>query len=319
MHLNVRTAVLGTLIGLALLPSQVAAAASKTNKNAILLSKVQSLTLHAGKKTTHRRVAAVPQLTCKANPQSLCELYTVDTMRCTNQGTGYDDEDVQWSCTASLPPELKLGSTEVICEGYSSAQDPYVLKGSCAVEYKLLLTDFGEQRYPDLASESRSFGKGTGLFSFAFWAVFVAVVVWILYSAFWGGRDANGNPRANQPWGGFWGGGGGGGGGGDGPGFGPGNDPPPPYPGYKSWSDSQQQSQQQGWRPGFWTGAATGAAAAHLASNWNNNRNNSRGLNNDGYGFGGAGGRSGSSSASSSSSVSSARRQNTGFGGTQRR
>ncbi|CAK7263415.1 hypothetical protein SEPCBS119000_000477 [Sporothrix epigloea] len=324
MHLHVQAVVLGTLAGLALLPSQTAAAASKNNKNAILLSKVQSLTLHAGKKTTHRRVAAVPQLTCKANPQSICQLYTVDTMRCTNQGTGYDEEDVQWSCTASLPPELKLGSTEVVCEGYSSAQDPYVLKGSCAVEYKLLLTDFGEQRYPDLANESRSLAKGAGLFAWAFWAVFGAVVLWILYSAFWGARDADGNPRRNWPGGGFWGGGGGGGGGDD-PGFGPGNDPPPPYPGHKLWDDVQpqqpQQPQQQGWRPGFWTGAAAGAAAAHLAANRNNNRNNSRGSNNNNYGYGGDGGRSGSSSASSSSSssVSSARRQNTGFGGTQRR
>ena len=282
--------------------------------------------------TTHRRVAAVPQLTCKANPQSLCDLYTIDTMRCTNQGSGYDAEDIQWSCTASLPPELKLGGTEVVCEGYSSGHDPYVLKGSCAVEYKLLLTDLGEQRYPELASESQSYAdRGADMLTWAFWAIFAAVVVWIVYSAFWGDRDADGNRRNNRPGGGFWGGGGGGGGG---PGFGPDNDPPPPYPGQKPWGGSQQQQQQQqGWRPGFWTGAATGAAAAYLAGNRNNDRNNfnnnNRLFNNDGYGLGsrggsvwgggGGGGSAGRSSTSTRPNVSSARQQSTGFGGTQRR
>ncbi|KAK1149874.1 hypothetical protein N8T08_003430 [Aspergillus melleus] len=68
-------------------------------------------------------------------------------MRCTNAGYDYDEEDVQWTCTASLPPELKLGSTDVICEGYRNADDPWVLKGSCGVEYRLLLTDLGEKKF----------------------------------------------------------------------------------------------------------------------------------------------------------------------------
>lgn len=42
----------------------------------------------------------------------------VDVMRCTNQGASYGGEDIEWSCTASLPEEFKLGSTEVTCEGY---------------------------------------------------------------------------------------------------------------------------------------------------------------------------------------------------------
>lgn len=30
----------------------------------------------------------------------------------------YDDEYVSWACTADLPREFKLGSTDVLCEGF---------------------------------------------------------------------------------------------------------------------------------------------------------------------------------------------------------
>ncbi|KLU87336.1 hypothetical protein MAPG_06337 [Magnaporthiopsis poae ATCC 64411] len=147
-------------------------------KDAILLSDVQSLTLRADRQTTHRRVPAAPQLKCVSH-RSVCGLHKVDVMRCTNQGSSYGDEDIQWSCTASLPPELKLGSTEVVCEGYSSPQDPYVLKGSCGVEYKLILTDEGHRRYPDLGGGGGSSGDGS-LPTWVFWVFFTVVVVIIV-------------------------------------------------------------------------------------------------------------------------------------------
>ncbi|OAA54116.1 hypothetical protein SPI_09050 [Niveomyces insectorum RCEF 264] len=327
------------LAGLAVLPGPAAAAGSSSSKpkNAILLSSVQSLTLRAGKMTTHRRVPAVPQLVCTASPQALCDLAPVDVMRCTNQGTGYDDEDIQWSCTASLPPELKLGGTEVVCEGYASRDDPYVLKGSCAVEYRLLLTDYGERRYPELARAATAAASPWHRWQpWLFWAAFVAVLVWIVWRA-WGGA-ADDRPRRPGGGGGFWGGGGGGGGGFD-PGFGPHGDPPPPYPGTKPPSPSSQTA-GEGWRPGFWSGLAGGAAAGYLAGN-RNNRNN---YYNDGFGgfggrdrgyfgggdggWGGGGGggwggggpsRPSGSSSSSTRPVSSARHESTGFGSTRRR
>ncbi|KAF3344187.1 Serine/threonine-protein kinase SRPK3 [Verticillium dahliae VDG2] len=120
-----------------LLSLPAAAAAAKPPKNAILLSQVKTLTLRGdGAQTTHRRLPAVPQLKCLSAPK-LCALHPIDVLRCTNQGSGYDAEDVQWSCAANLPVDLKLGSTDVVCEGYSSADDPYVLKGSCGVEYRV--------------------------------------------------------------------------------------------------------------------------------------------------------------------------------------
>ncbi|EER40401.1 DUF1183 domain-containing protein [Histoplasma capsulatum H143] len=138
---------------LSLLPAQAQAykpSRAPASKDAVLLSAIQSLTFHSNRKTTHRRLPAVEQLTCIGPSKKICALYTPDTMRCVNQGHDYDVNDVQWTCTAHLPPEFRLGSTDVVCEGYRDKEDPWVLKGSCGVEYRLLLTERGEQRYGEL-------------------------------------------------------------------------------------------------------------------------------------------------------------------------
>ena len=51
-------------------------------------------------------------------------------MQCKNMGGSYGAEDIQWTCSAEVPDEFKLGRTEVVCEGYSSPDDQYVLKGA---------------------------------------------------------------------------------------------------------------------------------------------------------------------------------------------
>ncbi|KAI1777742.1 hypothetical protein F4818DRAFT_324421 [Hypoxylon cercidicola] len=324
-------------------------------KNAILLSDVQSLTLRGGgAETAHRRVPAVPQLRCVSAP-AVCALHAVDVMRCANQGGGYDAEDVQWSCAASLPPELKLGATDVACEGYSSPDDPYVLRGSCGVEYRLVLTEAGERRFPDLAgggggssgwpwgggsSDKKGSGAGTqsgrtGQSSdpsaVIFGIVFALVCLWIIYSACFAANGNNhihltGPRRRRNNWGGGGGGfdpgfgPGGGGGGGSGGSGGSWDDPPPPYTpksssSTRSSSSAQNATQNEGWRPGFWTGLAGGAAAGYAAGNRGNNRQESRG-----YGSGwGAGPSSSGPSSSNSASTSSARYESTGFGSTSRR
>jgi hypothetical protein len=280
-------------------------------QNAILLSEVRSLTLRGdGAKTTHRRVSAIPQLKCISS-NAICALYPIDRMRCTNQGSSYGDEDIEWSCTASLPEELKLGSTDVICEGYSSPSDPYVLKGSCGVEYRLALTKKGEQRYPDVANGGSGYGSGgNGKTDWAAWIfsfIFVSVLLWILYSAFSNynqGRQAR--PGRNNG-----GGGGGGGPGGWGPGWGPDNGPPPPYPGYKP------SDRQSGWRPGFWSGLASGVAGGYAAGARNNR--NDRYDRHDGYSRDYGTSARAYSPSSSSSTGSASRHESTGFGSTSRR
>ncbi|KAI0808437.1 hypothetical protein GGR55DRAFT_191449 [Xylaria sp. FL0064] len=314
-------------------------------KDAILLSEVQSLTLRANKQTTHRRVSAIPQLKCVSSPK-ICALHPIDVMRCTNQGSSYGSEDVEWSCTASLPPELKLGATDVICEGYAGPDDPYVLRGSCGVEYRLVLTELGERKFPEIANAGSSGGwfsgwgrknepdplryperggaqDGSDLGAWLFGILFVGVLLWIVYSA-WTQANTPGAAARRRPRNGWFAGGGGG----FDPGFGPGGgggggyDAPPPYSKYNS-SSSQGQG---GWRPGFWSGLAGGAAAAYLAGNRGNRQQEQRnfyggGSSSSGSGWGSSPGPSSSrrSSDYGSGSTSSSRYTSTGFGSTSRR
>lgn len=124
-------------------------AKSKPSK-AVLLSQISTLTLRSDQQTSSRRVSAVLQLKCTGG--NALGLYDVDVMRCRNVGADYDVNDVQWTCNAQLPPEFRLGSTDVVCEGYDSSEDPYVLKGSCGVEYKLVLTEAGIAKYGERKS-----------------------------------------------------------------------------------------------------------------------------------------------------------------------
>lgn len=243
-------------------------------------------------------------------------------MRCKNSGSDYDEEDIQWTCTASLPEEFRLGSTEVICEGYDSPQDPYVLKGSCGVEYRLLLTNKGEEKYGKVGGGLfDGFRPGLDWSKIIFWTMFLAIAGWIVYSAWIAYQGA---PRARRPprnrgfWGGGWGGGPGGGGGND-----P-YDPPPPYPG-KPRTRGAAGVGQEGWRPGFWTGALSGAAAGYLAGN-RGGRQQEIPRSTGGW-FGGNNANQGSTWGSGpstrpntrSSSGTSSRHESTGFGSTSRR
>jgi hypothetical protein len=319
-----------------LLTSSLTEAARSTNipKNAVLLSSISSLTLHAGKQTSARRSSPIPQAAC-IGPPEICNLYTVDTIRCTNGGSDYDEENVQWTCTAALPEEFKFGSTDVSCEGYASSDDPYVLKGSCGVEYRLLLTEKGEEKYGEYLGQNnkKTYEKKettSDLVKALFLIIFVVVLL-IIVSSFW-------NSFRNGPGGGgrpttF----GGGGGGGD-------DDPPPPYdygsPPRKTARSSYASTRgsgvgQEQWRPGFWTGALGGAAAGYMAGNRNRPRQpetqqrdgalfgggtgNTAG--NSWFGGGGGNAAEGSSRSYSSSppAASSSRYTSTGFGSTTRR
>ena len=309
---------------------------NKVPKNAVLLSQVQTLTVRSGHNTASRRVSPVPQLTC-AGPSHVCKLYEVDVMRCTNEGSDYDQENVQWACRTSLPEEFKLGSTDVTCEGYESSQDPYILKGSCGVQYRLLLTEKGEEKYgsKQTVRQGQATSESESYVGYIFMIVFLLVLFIILYNLYQAWQ--NDGPRQGGRRLGYGGGGGG---------FDD-NDPPPPYDPYLPRRDPPRASkpkpstrasssrtsggnrQQQGWRPGFWTGAMTGAAAGYLAGNRNQaqpqpettDRRQGGGL------FGGAGRgstwtqqpSSPVSPSSSTPSYSSSRHESTGFGSTSRR
>ncbi|KAJ4353873.1 uncharacterized protein N0V89_005603 [Didymosphaeria variabile] len=301
--------------------------ASALRSDKVKLSKIQSLTLRKDQQTSHRRVSAIPQLKCIGG--SARGLYEVDVMRCKNSGADYDDEAIQWTCTASLPEEFKLGSTDVICEGYDYPEDPFILKGSCGVEYRLVLTDKGEEKHghkkpwfgggDDDAGEHEK-STGDKVVASVFWIIFIGVAAWIVYNAVrnWATRQggAGAGLGGNRP---GWGGGGGGGWGGYG---GNDDDPPPPY----DWRPGQGQNpkrsygstNQESWRPGFWSGAFGGAAAAYAAGRAGQSRTNQA----SGSGWGNSGwnnGEGSSRSSSGSSTYSSTRHESTGFGSTSRR
>lgn len=196
------------------------------SKDAIKLSSVRTLTLRDGKLTSHRRVSAIPQLQLVGGNAK--GLYNVDVIRCTNSGAEYDTEDIQWTCKASLPPEFKLGSTDVICEGYDNADDPFILKGSCGVEYRLVLTPEGERKYPDRIrsgwgmNRNSSGDASSALATAIFWLFFIGVLGVIVWSVCTGVNNPTGRRRPARTY--RPGGGGGGGGYDDGS-----DDPPPPY------------------------------------------------------------------------------------------
>lgn len=248
---NLGTGLVAALASLLLAtPTTCAKPNQPPGKGAILLSNVQALTLRTNRMTTSRRVSAAPQLKCIGH-EKICKLYEIETMRCKNEGYDYDEEDIQWTCTASLPFEFKLGSTDVICEGYRNSDDPWVLKGSCGVEYRMLLTDEGEERFGKDVYRGSDSNKTTTMVSIVFWVLFIGVFVFIVAAACWGDTPIPREPRRLRRWG--WGVGGVGD-----DGFYPGG-PPPPY----SSSDCSSGSQSQGWRPGFWSGLGAGGAAGY--------------------------------------------------------
>ncbi|KAB8349527.1 hypothetical protein FH972_023553 [Carpinus fangiana] len=323
-----------TLLAL-LLPATATAARSAKPKDAVQLSSIQALTFRKDALTTHRRVSAIPQLTCVGG--SAHGLFTPDAVRCQNAGAGYSAADVEWTCTAALPPEFKLGATDVVCEGYDSSADEWVLKGSCGLEYRLVLTERGEEKYGTAnwwggrsggtgggERAKRSGGVGEGVASLLFWGIFAAVVLFMVYSA-WNNANAPGRQRRAPRR--TYGGGGGGGDNDD-------HDPPPPYspnprPSRKYSKQSSYWGQGGGWQPGFWSGAAAGAAGGYFAGSRGQNRQQQQrssswfggGARADpGEGSSRMGGRSsGWGGGSSAPSPWSERYNSTGFGGTRRR
>ncbi|PWN50677.1 DUF1183-domain-containing protein [Violaceomyces palustris] len=95
----------------------------------ILKSSIKALTFYQGKQTAYRRTSPLAQLTCLGKP---CSRYQPDVVQCVSVG------DDQWKCTADLPPSIRMGRVEVSCEGWDHADDDYILKDSCALEYTLL-------------------------------------------------------------------------------------------------------------------------------------------------------------------------------------
>eukprot|EP00249_Psilotum_nudum_P012061 c23559_g1_i7 orf=325-954(-) len=136
----------------------------------VLLESVKSITLHKGRETTYRRTFSIPQLKCLSG----CD-YQPDVVQCQNKWS--DGKDVQWDCDADLPSGVQFGWTEVICEGYKSAEDKYVLEGSCGLEYSLKHTGGHLHGPKKRISENNRPGSGKGSLFSQLFAFIIAIYI----------------------------------------------------------------------------------------------------------------------------------------------
>ena len=64
-----------------------------------------------------------------------CSAFVPSVVQCYNRGT--DGQDIQWECKADMEMKYKFGQIQVTCEGFDYPEDPYILAGSCGLEYTI--------------------------------------------------------------------------------------------------------------------------------------------------------------------------------------
>lgn len=308
---------------------------SSNDPGKVLLRDVQVLTLKSGQMTTGRRSSPVPQLKCIGG--SAQGNFNPQAVQCYNRG--FDGQDVQWECKADMDNLYRFGSVEVVCEGYDYPDDPYILKGSCGLEYTLELTKEGQQRnqqggggYSNSHSynyNSKSSNSSSGFGDLIVLGV-ICLVIYAMYKTCIDNGGQNMGDRQYSSTGsdypGSPGGGSGGGGGWSNPGH---NQNRNDYgTGYDDASCGGARRRGTGGGGGFWTGMATGGLMGYMFGNRGNgggygNRWYNRPNYGGGWGTGGQGasfgGFSGGGGGGGVGGVSSGTRSASGFGGTRRR
>ncbi|XP_066473982.1 store-operated calcium entry-associated regulatory factor [Tiliqua scincoides] len=285
----------------------------------ILLREVQALTLYSGRNTNYRRTSPVLQLQCTGGTAG-CGAYKPDVVQCYNRG--WDGYDVQWECKADLENSYRFGKIEVSCEGYDYPDDPYILKGSCGLQYTLELTKGGQQKtnffgdnyHSTTSHDSLASGAGVVLI------ILFGVLVYGVYKLFLcdnrpqygfaygdGSTGTYGQDHRNPPPPGFNSGT-----------YGQAHQSPPP-PGFKSnfagAAGSSSYDSNSG--PGFWTGLGAGGLLGYMFGNRRSPTHYSHSpLYNT---WAGPSAPPPSFRSSSGSSTSSGTRATSGFGDTKRR
>jgi hypothetical protein len=269
----------------------------------VKLIDIQALTFNEGEKTTGRRSSPMNQLSCVGGSARNSN-YHPTVVQCINKGN--DGYDVQWECKADLDEAVKFGKINVNCEGYDSSSDPYILKGSCALEYHLDYTRKGSNQYGNYGSRYGGWNQNEFSDTGSWWGSFFTfiVLVFVIYNIF--RACANNNAAAGGNVDGGYGQGYGGGPGYGGPGYGGG------YGGYGP--GCAPTAAVPGAGGGFWTGMATGGLLSYLLRpNYGYRRYGGYG------GYGGTyGGGSGYFGNSGGGSIGGSR-MSSGFGGSTRR
>jgi hypothetical protein len=102
----------------------------------VLYALIETLLFLKGELTLPGRSGSIPTLQCVSG--SACGTFDEPTsVLCTNVGINPETDLPYWKCEAELLPSIKFGRVDVSCEGYAYQDDPYVLVGSCALEYTL--------------------------------------------------------------------------------------------------------------------------------------------------------------------------------------
>lgn len=95
----------------------------------IKLSNIEKFNFHRGSYTNARRFKSSPKLECFSSAL-LCSDFQIDTAECFNR-------DNKWTCKSPFPYGIEFGYLQVICEGYESDSDEFILADSCKLKYSL--------------------------------------------------------------------------------------------------------------------------------------------------------------------------------------
>merc|ERR1712227_648130 len=288
----------------------------------VKLKDVDVLTLYQGKMTNGRRSSPVPQLSCRGGTAG-CGAFVPEMVQCYNRGS--DGLDVQWECKTDMDNKYRFGKISVSCEGYDYPDDPYILAGSCGLDYTIDRVgnsgNFGNSKsYSSYQAPKSTSTESEGEINWVFIAI-VCIICWAMWKNLTENDNNQGNgipPAGTEP------------------------SAPPPYPetgvppaGSSFGQNSHQNTGRQGWRPGFFSGFGTG----WFSNQWWNSGNRGytgyqrwsghnhpyntryRSSNQSAYNQGYADGAGDSSPPRSrkTSSGSSGTRTASGFGGTTRR
>ncbi|CAG7710429.1 unnamed protein product [Allacma fusca] len=290
----------------------------------VKLKDVEVLTLKVGHFTNGRRSPGVPQIRCVGGTAG-CQAFVPQVVQCYNRG--FDGVDYQWECKADMDGAYRFGSVSISCEGYDYPDDPYILKGSCGLEYTIDLTQEGydHKSYQQQSSYStfknhKGSKSGITLETITLFAG-VGIVVYAVYKtciAPTNRTDQRSSTNDDYP---------------GRPDGGPRSNPPPPgfrsdyFPSGNRGGDSCSGSSTSGAGTsgtgtgggGFWTGAATGGLLGYMFGSRNSGpstsgympRSSQPGWTFDNWGTPGP---SYSGAGSSGPSTSSGSRTTSGFG-----
>ena len=138
--------IFGTLVLLAAAGAQAWGFSSGAGAGArVPMDQIDVLTFLQGQRTNGRRVSPILQLSCvggDARGEAARQVHAVQCRK-TGRSHGASGRVPQWKCEADLPVEYRLGETTVSCEGYEHSADPFVLEGSCGLEFTLHRTGRG--------------------------------------------------------------------------------------------------------------------------------------------------------------------------------